>query len=117
MKKRFLKIIILLATIIIVFSNFSFANIADGDLDYYKPGDPVNYTKVSNITGTILVYIQSIGIIVSVAVLIIIGIKYMIGSVEQRANYKQTLKPYLIGAVILFSGTALPNIIYKILNK
>ena len=37
----------------------------------------------------------------------------MLGSVEEKADYKQTLKPYIIGAFILFTGTTLPNLIYQ----
>ena len=33
----------------------------------------------------------------------IIGIKYIIGSVEEKADYKKTMIPYLIGVFIFFS--------------
>ena len=41
-----------------------------------------------------------------------IGIKYMLGSVEEKAKHKQTLMPYLIGAVLVFSETTIPQILY-----
>lgn len=41
----------------------------------------------------------------------------MVGSIEERAEYKKTLFPYLIGAILLFSGTLLPQIIYNIMTK
>ena len=37
----------------------------------------------------------------------------MLGSVEEKANYKQTLIPYVIGAFVLFMGSTIPNVIYK----
>ena len=38
----------------------------------------------------------------------------MLGSVEERSEYKKSMVPYLIGAVLLFSGTAIPQIIYTL---
>ena len=71
-------------------------------------------TKLENKAEIILGVIQNVGTIVSVIVLMIIGIKYMIGSVEERSEYKKNMIPYLIGAVLLFSGTAIPQLIYKL---
>ena len=58
-----------------------------------------------------------IGSIVSVAALILIGIKYILGSVEEKAEYKKTLKPYLIGAVMVFAITNLLGIIQGIVTS
>ena len=48
---------------------------------------------------------QIIGTILSVTVLIVLGIKYMLGSVEERAEYKKSMMPYLIGAIMIFGIT------------
>ena len=45
--------------------------------------------------------------------LLIIGIKYILGSVEEKAEYKQTMWPYVLGAVLIFAGAAVTDIIYK----
>ena len=71
-------------------------------------------TKLQTKAEIILGVIQTVGTIISVIVLMIIGIKYMLGSVEERSEYKKSMVPYLIGAVLLFSGTALPQIIYTL---
>lgn len=61
----------------------------------------------------ILGAIQGAGIGISVIVLIVIGIKFMVGSVEEKAEYKESMKPYIIGVVFLALCTTIPNIIYK----
>ena len=38
----------------------------------------------------------------------------MIGSVEEKAEYKKTMTTYLIGAILVFSVTTIPNILYQI---
>lgn len=71
----------------------------------------------STLTGKIEVVlgvIRIIGIIVSVATLSVIGIKFMLGSIEEKANYKQAMKPWLIGATMVFAMTTIPTIIYDV---
>lgn len=86
-----------------------------GDLDDYKGTSSTSETLVSK-ASNILGIIQVVGIVVSVVMLMAIGIKYMLGSVEEKAEYKSSLKPYIIGAFVLFTGTTVPNIIYKIMQ-
>ena len=59
-------------------------------------------------------YINSIGIVVSVITLVVAGIKYMIASVEEKAEYKKTMIYYVVGALLLFSATTIPNILYNL---
>ena len=87
-----------------------------GDLDNYKGTNATSQTLVSK-ANNILGIIQTIGVIVSVVMLMAIGIKYMLGSVEEKAEYKSSLKPYLIGAFVLFTGTTIPNIIFTIMQS
>lgn len=70
--------------------------------------------KLTDKAEKILGIIQVIGVVVSVITLMGIGIKYMLGSVEEKAEYKEVFKPYLIGAVLVFSATTIPQIIYQI---
>lgn len=51
--------------------------------------------------------ITTIGIIVAVVVLLVLGIKYMMGSAAEKAEYKKTMIPYLIGAVLIFGAAAI----------
>lgn len=86
-----------------------------GDLDNYKgtsSDSPSLTQKASNVLGVI----QNVGVVISVVMLIVIGIKYMMGSVEEKADYKSALKPYIIGAFVLFTGSILPNIIFKMVQ-
>lgn len=85
-----------------------------GDIDGAKAGDT---TKVTNIGGKIINIIQVVGIVVAIAVVIIIRIKYMTGSVEQKAEYKKVMIPYIIGAVLLVAGTSIVKVIFNTINS
>lgn len=97
-------------------SSSSSSELGLGDLDSYKGGkaeSPTLKNKANNILGLI----QVLGIVVSVVMLMAIGIKYMLGSVEEKAEYKSSLVPYIIGAFILFTGSTVPNIIYQFVQN
>ena len=87
-----------------------------GDLNQYKgTGEdaPLFLEKVN----TIVSVIETVGVILSGIILIVIGIKYMLGRVEERADYKKTMIPYLIGAFMGFTVSLIPQIIFKFMEK
>ena len=113
--KRIVSIfLVIILCLLIIIPTMSYADTGLGDLNAYGGGSESSSVKLEEMAETILGIIQVIGTVVSVVMLMVIGIKYMMGSIEERAEYKQTLKPYLIGAFLLFSGTTIPQIIYQI---
>ena len=89
------------------------------DPEHYKPSSTNSVSgasRLENIGNKIIGVVQIIGSVSSVIALIIIGIKYVTGSVEEKAEYKQTLKPYLIGAVLLFGITNILGIVQNIVS-
>ena len=111
MKKK--QIVGIMIIIFIIFINvvsygFSVENMTGKDL----PGD--TQTKIDNFGQGIIKVITTVGSICSVVVLIILGIKYMMGSVEEKAEYKKTLLPYVIGASMVFAASSLVSIIYNV---
>ena len=66
--------------------------------------------------GKLLGILQVIGSIIAVIVLMVLGIRYMTGSAQEKADYKKSMIPYVIGAVLIFSGTVFPKVIYDIVT-
>ena len=71
-------------------------------------------TNNDAVGNSILGIIQYIGSIASVMAIMILGIKYMLGSVEERATYKRTMVPYVIGIVLIFAAVTIVTTIAKI---
>lgn len=69
--------------------------------------------NIINAGEKLITIISVIGSIVSVITLICLGIKYMLGSVEEKAEYKKTLMPYVIGAFFVFCASTIAGIIYR----
>lgn len=79
-------------------------------IDPTTPTDTTYQTVGNKVIGVI----QVIGIIISVVCLMVLGIKYMMGSSEEKAEYKKTFIPYLVGAVLLFAAAAFAKSIYEL---
>ena len=62
----------------------------------------------------ILGFVQVLGSAISVIVIVVIGIKYMWSSAEEKFEIKQTMIYYLIGAILLFTTVNIVTIIYNI---
>lgn len=112
MEKKRIFIVILSIFLIILNSTiiygFSLDDVTGTDL----PGGA--QTSVENFGQGIISIISTVGTIISVIALVALGIKYMMGSVEEKAEYKKTLLPYVIGACILFGASTIAGIIYNI---
>ena len=116
MNKKMVKIIsiMLLAMMMVAFaSSTCFA--ATGALKM-SPNDitPTNTEAVGDIKafgGKIAGVLQAVGIVVSVVIVIVLGIKYMLGSAEEKAEYKKIFIPYILGAALIFGATSIANIV------
>lgn len=86
---------------------------------FYEP-DKLNSEdgeKAGNIIGNVLANIKVVGICISVVMLTIIGLKYIISSVDEKATYKENMTPYIVGCFLLASATTIPSIVYDLVNK
>ena len=85
--------------------------------DDFAPSDIEGYEQITETGGIIIDVIRTIGFVISVIVLLIMGIKYMTGTVSEKAEYKKTMIPYIIGVAIFFSlSTILTTIIEIVAN-
>lgn len=82
-----------------------------------EPGEivagDVDVGGIQTVGGKIVGVLQAVGVVLSVVVLIVIGLKYMMGSAEEKAEYKKTLMPYFIGAALIFTASAFAQVIFK----
>lgn len=125
LNKKIKKILVIISVIISVFLIINIpinskafdveANL--GSLDDYGKVSDDSSTEFTKRVGVIITIVQVAGSIISVICLIVLGIKYMTGSVEQKAQYKKTLLPYVIGAGLLFATTNILGIIYSLATQ
>ena len=87
------------------------------DYTFWEPKSRGTYKELNKIGGKITGFIQVLGSVLSIAALVIFGIKYMFGSAAEKADYKKTMIPYIVGCIMVFACSALPKVIYNIASK
>lgn len=82
-----------------------------GSLEPTNSAAQENVVKIGN---QIIGIITTIGVVVAVVILLVLGIKYMMGSASEKAEYKKTMIPYLVGAVLIFGASAITQVVVKL---
>ena len=114
MSTKTMKILTFIATILLVIS-LGTSTIFALTPSQVQPTDP-GTNGIQTLGGKILGILQTVGIVLSVIILVILGIKYMMGSAEEKAEYKKTMIPYLVGAVLIFLAPTIANTVYTLIK-
>lgn len=106
-------LLLLMFAMLNTFNCYIYAADTSIDIDEYENIYDPNNDGLLNIGGKILWIVNMIGTAVAVITLIIIGIQYVTKSPEQKAQVKDRLVTYAIGAVILFAATTIVSIVAR----
>ena len=121
MKKNIIKkISAFLIIFLILFVLIPFYVNATINPEEWKPSDLTSSQDVKEITdraGVIVGALRVGGIIVCVIALMVIGIKYMTGSVEERADHKKAMVPYLLGVFFVFALSQILAVIIDVVTN
>jgi len=66
---------------------------------------------MAKVGGTIVQLVTNVGMILAIVVIAILGVKYMMGSTEEKAEYKKAMLPYLIGAFLVFGASTVAKFV------
>ena len=120
MSTKTMKILITIATMCLIISMGVSVVLATDESGSISPSSlSANYSGtggIQTIGQKIMGIIQTAGVVIAVIVLMVLGIKYMMGSAEEKAEYKKTMIPYLVGAILIFAATTIANVIYNFAN-
>ena len=117
--KKTVKIISTLLLVVMLVTSIAgtvFADSTTDVLDKLKGDGTVETSSLTTVGNNVVTIINVVGIVIAVIILLIIGIKYMIGSASEKAEYKKTMIPYIVGAVLIFAVTSLVRVIYSLAN-
>lgn len=112
--------------------NMIFFNInivqADGISDVITGGDSfikagededvsIDKTKLQNASNVIYNILLLAGMVAAVVISGILGIKFMIGSAEEKAQIKDALIPFVIGCIVVFGAFGIWKMFIEIGKK
>ena len=102
-KRIFNHSIILFVIVILLLTLVPYNVLATGVInpDDFEP-DPIEGGEIIQKASILVDVIRIVGIVVTVITLLVLGKKYMTGSITEKAEDKKMMIPYLIGVVIFF---------------
>lgn len=84
------------------------------NLDSKANSSTASVDGITTKAGDILKVIRNVAAILSIFVITILGIKYIMGSVEEKANYKKTFIPVIVGIVVVVAATTIATELFKL---
>lgn len=79
-------------------------------------GDKIDEDNLIDMSSTLYNVFLVVGIVIAVIVGIVLGIRFIAGSVEQKAEIKALLLPYILGCVVVFGAFTIWQIIVEALK-
>ena len=90
---------------------------ADNFIEKGKNGTTtIDETQLQNTSDLIYNILLGVSMVIAVIVGIILGIKYMMTSTEEKAEVKETLVPYVVSCVIMFGAFTIWKIVINIIQ-
>ena len=121
--KKTMKIlaVLLVAILLITFTTNVFAATGtavkpsdlDEKIDFGSSDDTDSLMKKA---GKIMGMIRNISAIAAVIIIMVLGVKYMLGSVEEKAEYKKSFMPLIVGIVLVVAATSIATFIFGIVD-
>lgn len=122
--KKIIKIFILIFIIFNIAINTSNAGVLSNTIDkassFISDGTvsvAFNDSKTKELSNVIYNILFIAGVVIAVGVSAILGIKFIMGSAEEKAEIQKDLVPFIIGCVAMFASFAIWKAIVLILNS
>ncbi len=128
-RNKVLIVILVLFSILTIFSTHTYALggiISSGDkfedarANYTVNGVhndmEIDSKDLQDVSNTIYNILLLLGIVIAVIVGIVLGIKFMTGSIEEQAKVKESLVPYIAGCAVIFGAFTIWKIVLEVLK-
>lgn len=86
----------------------------DSVISGLEGGSAADTSAITGKAQTWLATIRNVSAIAAVFVITFLGIKYMMGSVEEKAGYKKSFIPLIVGIVIIVAATTIASFLFKL---
>ena len=111
--KKLTKVLSVVMITIMMVSYFSTAvlAIATDPNTFDGKSNTIDSSQINGFMNSVINIVSMVGSAVAIIALIILGIKYMMGSAEEKAEYKKSFVPLLVGAILVFGAATVAKII------
>ncbi len=129
MKTKFIKkmfVVILAFVLLVTIPNCvkaaSLSDIWDGADDFMHSGgiglqNTINDSKLESMSDILYNILLAVAIVVAVIMGLFIGIRFITGSVDQKAKIKETLIIYIVGCVVAFGAFGIWKLVIEVMSQ
>lgn len=110
MNKKIKKIFVVILIILVIFLQYKIFAIKATELEPKYTEHSGSFAKFGRAT---LGYIRNIAAVSSVILIAAFGLKFMVGSVEQKAEYKKHFLPLIAGVTVVLLATTITSAIWN----
>lgn len=116
MKNKYIfSIIVILILTIILFTNVSYAESVGDDVTQWEfKIDQDIPSIVLKYIGTFIAFVRNMSIIITIIVITLLGIKFMLGSVQEKAEYKKSFITIIIGSIFITMSITIVDAIFTL---
>lgn len=113
---KILSALLIAVMLISTMSSVCFATYGEiiGEVDEKGQGKADGMSDLTSRVGNVVKALRNIAAIVAVLVITILGIKYMIGSTEERSKYKESFIPLIVGIVVVVAAASIASAIFSV---
>ena len=120
--KKITKLILIILSLALVFtfitSNYTYAQIDPSTFDPWQvQPNGIDGETVTHYTNKFASILTVAGIVIAVICLMVLGLKFIIGSATEKAEYKKTLVPVVIGIAMIALITSIVAGLYSVGNS
>lgn len=91
----------------------SYTSIIDS-VDQAGTGQAQEIEGLKTMAGKVIKAIRNIAAIIAILVITILGVKYMIGSTEERAEYKKSFIPLIVGVIVVVAASSIATALFSV---
>ena len=84
------------------------------DVDKAGEGVATEVDGVKDLAGRVIKIIRNVAAIAAIVIISILGIKYMMGSTQEKADYKKSFIPLIVGIIVVFGAAQIASMIFSV---
>lgn len=87
-----------------------------GNIDKDVESATGNTEGIQKMAAKVIKWIRNVAVIAGVLILTVLGLKYMLGSAEEKADYKKSLVPLVVGIIVVMAASQIMAMIFSFLE-
>ena len=105
--------ILLVATVsqVVLATNY---NAIISEVEKKAKTETVNTDKINSTAGKIIKVIRNVAAVAAVVIITILGIKYMMGSTQEKAGYQKSFIPLIVGIVVVVAAAQIATTLFQV---